>query len=154
MRTNVTLAPINSAVDYVVGQRCNMYRQPAGVVLEIDAEHPFDLVQPLIQRRPGQVRRCRRAGLVVPAAQVRLERADQVGAVRVVVGKQRPELAVGKTGQRSIAAQLPEQPAQPQVGQPVEGPFTMVEPSAVETFCFKMTLILGFTIYGDGSGGV
>lgn len=30
------------------------------------------------------------------------------------------------------------------VGQPVEGPFTVVEPSEVETFCFKRTLILGY----------
>jgi len=68
------------------------------------------------------VRPARRGRLVAALGQVGTENRGQLGAVRLVMGEQRADFPLHERGQPRVVAQQVQQPAQPQVRQPVVGP--------------------------------
>ncbi len=88
---------------------------------QADPEHPLDKPQPLVERRPGQVRARGGEGLVTAGLKERRQVGDQGGPVLGVIGEQRAELPLGERAQPGVLPQQVQQAAQPQVGKPVIG---------------------------------
>jgi len=89
---------------------------------EADAEHPLDQPQPLVEGWPREVRTLGRDGLVATRLQVSRQVGQQARAVGRVIFDQWAQLPVRERPQPGVVAQQVQQPAQPQVGQSVEGP--------------------------------